>query len=52
MLQDVLARRPTEIGTLNEGLVAEADTRGIAAPVNRAVAALVRGLEDSWGRQR
>ena len=51
MLQDVLARRPTEIGTLNEGLVAEADTRGIAAPVNRAVAALVRGLEDSWGRQ-
>jgi 2-dehydropantoate 2-reductase len=52
MLQDVLARRPTEIGTLNEGLVAEADTHGIAAPVNRAVAALVRGLEDSWGRQR
>jgi 2-dehydropantoate 2-reductase len=52
LVDALLARRPTEIGTLNEGLVAEADTHGIAAPVNRAVAALVRGLEDSWGRQR
>jgi 2-dehydropantoate 2-reductase len=51
MLQDVLAHRPTEIGTLNEGLVAEADTCGIQAPVNRAVVALIRGLEYSWGRQ-
>jgi 2-dehydropantoate 2-reductase len=50
MLQDVLAHRTTEIGTLNEGLVAEADTRGIPAPVNRAVTALVRGLEHSWDR--
>jgi 2-dehydropantoate 2-reductase len=49
MLQDVLAHRPTEIGTLNEGLVVEADNSGIPAPVNRAVVALVRGLEDSWG---
>ena len=51
MLQDVLAHRPTEIGTLNEGLVAQADACGIPAPVNRAVAALIRGLEDSWTRQ-
>jgi 2-dehydropantoate 2-reductase len=51
MLQDVLAHRPTEIAMLNEGLVAEADNCGIPAPVNRAVAALIRGLEDSWGRQ-
>ena len=51
MLQDVLARRPTEIGTLNEGLVVQADACGIPAPVNRAVAALIRGLEDSWTRE-
>ena len=51
MLQDVLAHRPTEIGTLNEGLVAQADVCGIPAPVNRAVAALIRGREDSWTRE-
>ena len=50
MLQDVLARRPTEIGTLNEGLVARARERGIPAPVNEAVAGLIRGLEESWTR--
>jgi 2-dehydropantoate 2-reductase len=50
MLQDVLAHRPTEIGTLNEGLVAQAREAGVPAPVNQAVADLVRGLEDSWTR--
>jgi 2-dehydropantoate 2-reductase len=48
MLQDVLARRPTEIGTLNEALVAQARTCGVPAPVNAAVAALIRGVEQSW----
>ena len=51
MLQDVLARRPTEIGTLNEGLVAQAADCGVPTPVNQAVADLVRGVEDSWSRQ-
>jgi 2-dehydropantoate 2-reductase len=50
MLQDVLARRPTEIGTLNEGLVEQARTVGVAVPVNQAVVELIRGLEDSWAR--
>jgi 2-dehydropantoate 2-reductase len=50
MLQDALARRPTEIGTLNEGLVAQARTVGVAVPVNEAVVELIRGLEDSWRR--
>ena len=50
MLQDVLARRPTEIGTLNGGLVGEARTVGVAVPVNEAVVDLIRGLEDSWTR--
>jgi 2-dehydropantoate 2-reductase len=48
MLQDVLARRPTEIATLNEALVLEAETCGVAAPVNAAVADLIRGVEQSW----
>jgi 2-dehydropantoate 2-reductase len=50
MLQDVLARRPTEIGTLNEGLVAKAVACGVAVPVNQAVVDLIRGLEDGWTR--
>ena len=48
MLQDVLAHRPTEIGTLNEALVAQARACGVPAPVNAAVADLIRGAERSW----
>jgi 2-dehydropantoate 2-reductase len=48
MLQDVLARRPTEIGTLNEALVAQARACGVPAPVNAVVADLIRGVERSW----
>ena len=50
MLQDVLAHRATEIGTLNEGLVAQARACGLPAPVNQAVAELIRGVERSWAR--
>ncbi len=50
MLQDVIARRPTEIGTLNEGLVAQGRACGVATPVNQAVAGLIRGVEHSWTR--
>jgi 2-dehydropantoate 2-reductase len=50
MLQDVLARRATEIGTLNEGLVAQGRACGVPAPVNQAVAELIRGVEHSWTR--
>jgi 2-dehydropantoate 2-reductase len=48
MLQDVLAHRPTEIGTLNEALVVRARASGVPAPVNAAVADLIRGVERSW----
>jgi 2-dehydropantoate 2-reductase len=50
MLQDVLARRPTEIGTLNGGLVEQARAVGVPVPVNQAVVDLIRGLENSWKR--
>jgi 2-dehydropantoate 2-reductase len=47
MLQDALARRPTEIGTLNGGIV-EAAPEGVPTPLNEAIVDLVRGLEQSW----
>ena len=48
MLQDVEARRPTEIDYLNGGIVRFGDEHGVATPHNRAIWALVRGLEQSW----
>jgi len=48
MLQDVLARRLTEIGVLNGGIVQRGREAGIPVPLNQAVTALVNGLEQSW----
>ncbi len=48
MLQDVLARRPTEIGVLNEGIVRQAREAGVPVPAHQAVTALIHGLESSW----
>jgi 2-dehydropantoate 2-reductase len=48
MLQDVLARRPTEIDVLNGGIVRGAREAGVPVPLNQAVAALINGLERSW----
>jgi 2-dehydropantoate 2-reductase len=48
MLQDVEARRPTEIDYLNGGIVRFGDDHGVPTPHNRAIWALVRGLERSW----
>ena len=48
MLQDVEARRPTEIDYLNGGIVRFGDEHGVATPLNRAIWALVKGLEASW----
>lgn len=46
MLQDVEAGRPTEIGNLNEVIVAEGARLGIPTPYNQAVSWLVRGVEE------
>jgi len=48
MLQDVEARRATEIDYLNGGIVRFGDEHGVPTPHNRAIWALVRGLERSW----
>jgi 2-dehydropantoate 2-reductase len=48
MLQDVLARRPTEIDVLNGGIAEEGRRRGVPTPGHDAMVALVHGLERSW----
>jgi 2-dehydropantoate 2-reductase len=48
MLQDVLARRLTEIDQLNGGIVRFGEENGIGTPLNRAAWSLVKGLEASW----
>ena len=51
MLQDVEARRPTEVDFLNGGISRFGREQGIDTPLNDALWALVRGLEHSWTRQ-
>ena len=48
MLQDVEVRRATEIDYLNGGIVRFGAEHGVPTPVNRAIWALVKGLERSW----
>lgn len=48
MLQDVLARRRTEIGVLNGGIAAEGRRTGVPTPGHDAMVALVHGLEQAW----
>jgi len=50
MLQDVEARRRTEIDAINGAVVREAAQHNITAPLNAALYALVRGIEESWRR--
>jgi 2-dehydropantoate 2-reductase len=48
MLQDVEARRQTEIDYLNGGVVRFGREHDVPTPLNQAVVALVKGLEASW----
>ena len=48
MLQDVEARRRTEVDYLNGGIARFGDEHGVETPLNRAIWTLVRGLEGSW----
>jgi 2-dehydropantoate 2-reductase len=48
MLQDVEARRPTEVDWLNGGISRFGREHGVPTPLNDAIWALVRGLEASW----
>ena len=48
MLQDVEARRQTEVDYLNGGIVRFGAERGVPTPLNAAIQALVNGVEASW----
>jgi 2-dehydropantoate 2-reductase len=48
MLQDVEARRPTEVDYLNGGIVRFGREHGVPTPLNEAIWALVKGVEGSW----
>ena len=48
MLQDVEARRITEIDSINGGVAAFGEKHGVPCPINRAIADMVKGLEHSW----
>jgi 2-dehydropantoate 2-reductase len=48
MLQDVEARRQTEIDYLNGGIARFGREHGVPTPLNDAILALVKGLEQSW----
>jgi 2-dehydropantoate 2-reductase len=48
MLQDVQARRLTEVDVLNGGIAAEGRRAGVPTPGHDAMLALVHGLESSW----
>lgn len=51
MLQDVLARRTTEVDALNGGIVNFGKDVGVPTPLNEALCALVKALEHSWTRE-
>jgi 2-dehydropantoate 2-reductase len=48
MLQDVEAQRQTEIDYLNGGIVRFGREHGVPTPLNQAIWALVKGVEQSW----
>jgi len=48
MLQDVLAKRQTEVDFMNGAIVKWGEKNGIPTPMNKAVWELMKGLEHSW----
>jgi 2-dehydropantoate 2-reductase len=48
MLQDVLAKRQTEVDFMNGAIVQWGHKTGVPTPLNKAVWELVKGLEHGW----
>jgi 2-dehydropantoate 2-reductase len=48
MLQDVLAKRQTEVDFMNAAIVEWGKKTGVPTPLNQAVWELIKGLEHSW----
>lgn len=48
MLQDILAKRPTEVDFMNGAIADCGEKIGVPTPLNRALWQLTKGLEHSW----
>ena len=48
MLQDVLAKRQTEVDFMNGAIVKWGEQTGIPTPLNKAMWELIKGLEQAW----
>ncbi len=48
MLQDVLAKRQTEVDFMNGAIVKGGEKTGVPTPLNKTMWALIKGLEHSW----
>jgi 2-dehydropantoate 2-reductase len=48
MLQDILAKRQTEVDFMNGAIADWGEKLGVPAPLNRALWQLIKGLEHSW----
>jgi 2-dehydropantoate 2-reductase len=48
MLQDVMAKRQTEVDFMNGAIVQWGDKVGVSTPLNKALWELIKGLERSW----
>lgn len=48
MLQDVEARRPTEVDFLNGGIARFGRELGVPTPLHDTITALIKGMEASW----
>lgn len=48
MLQDVLAKRQTEVDFMNGAIVEWGKKAGVATPLNQTLRELIKGLEHSW----
>ena len=51
MLQDVQARRQTEVDYLNGGIARVGEEHGVPTPAHSAIWALVKGLEAAWAQE-
>lgn len=48
MLQDVLAKRQTEVDFMNGAIVQWGEKTGVSTPLNKALWEMIKGLEHSW----
>lgn len=48
MLQDVFAKRQTEVDFMNGAIVRQGDKADVPTPLNKALWQLIKGLEHSW----